>query len=183
VKQLSVTTDISAAPADLWAVLTDLASFPAWNPFITSADGALKPGARLAIRIQPPGGRAMTFRPTVTVLEEGRRLEWLGRLGVPGIFDGRHSFELTALPDGGTRLVQSETFTGVLVPFMRSVLDSTGAGFAMMNEALRERTEAAAREPGGRTVTGGTPTPGTATPGTATPGTASDSTATDRVGA
>jgi hypothetical protein len=178
VKQLSVTTDISAAPADVWAVLTDLASFPAWNPFITSADGALALGARLALRIQPPGGRAMTFRPTVTVLEDGCRLEWLGRLGIPGIFDGRHSFELTALPDGGTRLVQSETFTGVLVPFMRSVLDSTGAGFAMMNEALRERAEAAAREREGRTVARGK-----ATPGTSTPGTAPDGTATDRVGA
>lgn len=147
-KHLSVTTDISAPPAAVWAALTDLAAFAGWNPFITSADGELAVGSRLAIRIQPPGGRPMTFRPAVTALESGRRLEWLGRLGVPGIFDGRHSFELTELPDGGTRLVQEETFSGVLVPLMGQTLERTRDGFALMNEALRERAEAAVRDEG-----------------------------------
>ncbi|PFG39539.1 hypothetical protein ATJ97_2045 [Georgenia soli] len=161
-RTLSVITEIGAPPHVVWAALTDLAAFSEWNPFITSADGELKLGSRLAIRIQPPGGRPMTFRPSVRVLEDGRRLEWLGRLGVPGIFDGRHSFELTALPDGGTRLVQAETFSGVLVPLLGRTLERTREGFALMNEALRERAEAAAAdvgtaptEPAGMAGTGG----------------------------
>ena len=84
----------------------------------------------------------MTFRPTVTALEEGRRLEWLGHLLVPGLFDGRHSFVLHPLPHGGTRLVQSESFTGLLVPLLRATLARTEDGLAAMNEALRARAEA-----------------------------------------
>ena len=82
------------------------------------------------------------MRPTVTELVPGRVFEWWGHLGVRGIFDGRHRFELYA-SGTGTRLVQRETFTGLLVPLLANSLDGpTAAGFALMNEALRERAEA-----------------------------------------
>ncbi|WP_242471958.1 hypothetical protein [Blastococcus sp. TML/C7B] len=68
---------------------------------------------------------------------DGAVLEWLGHLGVPGLFDGRHRFELTATP-AGTRLVQSESFSGLLVRPLRGFLDGgTLAGFRAMNDALR----------------------------------------------
>ena len=74
-------------------------------------------------------------------LVPGRVLEWWGHLGIRGIFDGRHRFELSA-HGTGTRLVQRETFTGLLVPLMARTLDGpTAAGFALMNEALRTRAE------------------------------------------
>ena len=66
-RTISVTTDISAPRATVWAVLTDLAAYPAWNPFILTAEGELGVGSRLAVRIQPPGGGAMTFRPAAFV--------------------------------------------------------------------------------------------------------------------
>jgi hypothetical protein len=81
----------------------------------------------------------MTFHPTVTAVDPERRLAWLGRLLVPGLFDGAHSFTLEPLPDDRTRLTQSETFRGVLVPWSGGVLQRTEAGFAAMNEALRRR--------------------------------------------
>ena len=56
-----------------------------------------------------------------------------------GLFDGRHRFELTPTP-AGTHLVQSESFSGVLVRPLRGFLDGgTLAGFRAMNEALRRR--------------------------------------------
>ena len=136
--------EIDAAPATVWTILTDLARYPDWNPFITSATGTVATGERLVNRLQPPGGKALTFKPTITEVDEGRALEWLGRLGVPGVFDGRHRFEVD--PDGdGTRLVQTETFTGVLVPVLKKSLDTdTIAGFRAMNEALKARAEALA---------------------------------------
>jgi len=68
--------------------------------------------------------------------------EWLGRLVLPGLFDGRHRFEL--VPDGdGTRLVHTERFTGLLVPLLKKSLDTkTIAGFRAMNTALKARAEA-----------------------------------------
>lgn len=134
---ISAEVDIEAPPDAVWAQLTDLAGYAAWNPFIPSAAGTVEPGERLALRLQPPGGRALPIRPTVTEVVHGSVFEWLGHLGVPGLFDGRHRFELTATPQG-TRLVQSESFSGLLVRPLRSFLDGgTLAGFRAMNDALR----------------------------------------------
>jgi hypothetical protein len=122
----------------VWAELTNTKAFPTWNPFIQSLTGSLEVGARLEVRIAPPGGKPMTFRPTVTAVEANHRLEWLGRLVLPGVFDGRHSFTLSPVA-GGTRLTQAETFTGILVLLTASTLAKTEEGFRTMNEALRAR--------------------------------------------
>ncbi len=81
----------------------------------------------------------MTIRPHVTAASAGSTLEWLGHLGVPGVFDGRHRFELSATPTG-THVVQRESFRGLLVrPLRRSLDTGTLAGFEAMNAALRQR--------------------------------------------
>ena len=131
---------VRAPVGDLWETLTNLADYRTWNPFITAAAGTLRVGERLTLSIQPPGGRAMTFRPWVTAVEPHHYVEWLGRLALPGIFDGRHSFLLTPMPGGRTLIQQSETFTGVLAPFTGPLLARTRAGFVAMNEALAHQT-------------------------------------------
>lgn len=146
-KQLHTEIHVDAPPAVVWDVMNDLAAYPQWNPFVVSAAGTLAVGERLTVRLQPPGGRAATFRPVVTAVEPGRAFEWLGHLGVPGLFDGRHRYDLQ--PErGGTRFVQSEEFRGVLVPLMARSLD-TGIrqGFEAMNRALARRAEAVVAGP------------------------------------
>jgi hypothetical protein len=135
--------EIEAPPASVWAVLADTASYPAWNPFVQSIEGELRPGEHLRVRLQPPSGRGISLRPKVLVAEPGHELRWLGRLGLPRLFDGEHEFVLTEL-DGGrrTRFVQAETFRGVLVPFLGRALADTEKGFVAMNEALRDRVHA-----------------------------------------
>jgi hypothetical protein len=92
--------------------------------------------------MQPAGGRAMTFRPTVLEATEGRRLRWLGHLLVAGLFDGEHSFTIRPLGDGRVRLVQQEDFRGLLVPLLAGSLDRrTLPGFEQMNQALKRRAE------------------------------------------
>jgi hypothetical protein len=143
VKTIRVVTDIAAPVETVWAELSAVSEYAAWNPFITTFRGELVEGSRAEVRIAPPGGRPMTFRPTIIAVEPGKRLEWLGRLIMPGIFDGRHSFQLEALTDGTTRLTQAEEFSGFLVPLTGTMLERTRAGFEAMNEALRVRAEAA----------------------------------------
>ena len=141
-RTIEATTVIDAPANAVWGVLVDTARYPEWNPFIRRLDGDLVAGGRIAVEIAPPGGRPMTFRPTVTVLEPGRRLEWLGRLGLPGVFDGRHSFEVTALADGRSELRHTETFSGVLVPLTGKTLARTAEGFESMNAAVADRVAA-----------------------------------------
>jgi hypothetical protein len=83
----------------------------------------------------------MNFRPKVTAVETERVFEWLGHLGLPGVFDGRHRFEIDATPTG-SRLTHTEAFNGVLVRFMKKSLDGqTLQGFEAMNSALKARAE------------------------------------------
>lgn len=140
--QLETTIDITAPPETVWGILTDLEAYSDWNPFIISAEGTVAVGERLVNRMQQPGSKAMTLKPTVTAVEADSTFEWLGVLGVPGIFDGRHRFDLEATATG-TRLVHSEKFQGVLVRFMRKMVDNgTRQGFEEMNDALKTRAEA-----------------------------------------
>ena len=139
--ELHTEIDIEAPPETVWSILTDLDAYEQWNPFITSSSGTVAVGERLVNRLEPPGGRAMTFKPTVTVVEPERTFEWLGRLGLPGIFDGRHRFELERTSTG-TRLTHREHFSGALVRLMKKSLDTqTAAGFEEMNNALKSRAE------------------------------------------
>ena len=140
--QLHTVIDINASVEQVWRVLTDFSAYREWNPFIVSISGEIRPGARLKVRVQPPGGRGMTFRPTVLVADRNRELRWLGRLLFPGIFEGEHAFQITRLEKDRVHLVQRETFRGLLVPLLRRLLNGhTRAGFEAMNRALKERAE------------------------------------------
>jgi hypothetical protein len=141
-KELLTEIDIAASPERVWAVLIDFAAFPAWNPFIREASGEPKVGGKLRIRVVPPGSNAMVFKPTVLACDVNRELRWLGRLGIPGLFDGEHGFTLAPIDGGRTRLTQREVFTGVLVPLLAKSLDGgVKKGFEAMNRALKERVE------------------------------------------
>lgn len=142
--EIQTEIEINAPVETVWEILVDLGSYKDWNPFMVSSEGTVAVGERLTNRMQPPGGKGMTFRPVVTVVEPERVFEWLGRPRVPWVFDGRHRFELEAT-ETGTRLIHGEQFSGVMLLFMRKSLDThTLAGFQAMNEALKARAEAQA---------------------------------------
>ena len=108
---------------------------------MVDASGEPREGTRLRVTLAPPGGRRITLNPEVTAVEVAEVLEWWGHLGMRGLFDGRHRFELSAAGTG-TRMVQSEIFTGALVPFVARSLDrGTAEGFALMNSALKAQAE------------------------------------------
>jgi hypothetical protein len=100
------------------------------------------------VTLTPPTGRGATLKPKITEVKAGETLEWLGHVGIAGLFDGRHRFQLEPNEHGGTTVTHSETFTGVLVPLFARALDThTLAGFHMMNEALKARAEQDAGPP------------------------------------
>ena len=140
-REIAAEIDIEADATKVWAILTDFASYPDWNPFIPSAAGQLEQGARLRVRIQPPGARGMTFRPTVMEVDSLHELRWLGRFVIPGLVDGEHMFILTSIGEGRVHFVQREAFRGLLVPFLGGLAAATRRGFEEMNSALKARSE------------------------------------------
>lgn len=139
--ELVTVIDIAAPPEKVWSVLTDFSAYAAWNPFLTSAQGVLRVGSRLTIRLAPPGKPAVTVRPVIQELAPPRRLAWKGFALAPGFFDGEHCFDIEAVA-GGSRLTHSERFSGVFAALVEPLLlDATRHGFVSMNNALKLRAE------------------------------------------
>jgi hypothetical protein len=141
-KELSTSIEINASPSAVWQILTDFSRFPQWNPFIRSIRGEVTQGMQLHVQIQPPDGAGMTFHPKVLIAKPGNELRWLGRLLLPGLFDGEHRFQIEPLGEHRVRFVQSEIFSGLLVPLLWRSLDiKTRQGFEEMNQALKSQAE------------------------------------------
>jgi hypothetical protein len=140
-RRIETSIEIGAPPKKIWSILTDFPRMASWNPFIKSISGALAPGSRLAVHIAPPGKSGMRFKPTILAVNPERELRWLGRLLVPGVFDGEHYFLLEPIGSGRTRLTQGENFSGILVGVLGGALSATEAGFKTMNAALKQQAE------------------------------------------
>ena len=143
--EVTATTDVDAPPERVWDVLTDFGAFHAWNPFIREAHGSTELGGSVHVRVKPSLPVPLAFRATIIECEEGHRLRWRGHVVAPWVAAGDHTFEIEPLPDGRSRIIQRETFTGFLPKLAGRLLrDETRRGFEAMNHALAER---AAREP------------------------------------
>jgi hypothetical protein len=141
-RELRTEIDIDARPEVVWEILMDFEKYPEWNPFIKSISGDSKVDSRLEVRLEPDGGKPMTFEPKVVAADVNRKFAWRGKVLMSGIFDGQHEFILEPVAGGKARFVHREEFSGILVPILWPMLEArTKRGFTQMNEALKKRAE------------------------------------------
>ena len=141
---LSIHTEIliHAPAATIWKILTNFPAYPQWNPFIKSITGLVQAGQNIKVIIQSKPSKQMTFKPLVLKFIENEELSWQGKLLLRGIFDGIHNFELIEHTNGTTTFIQSESFSGLLVPVFASKLKTdTQNGFDAMNKKLKRLAE------------------------------------------
>jgi len=139
---VTATTQIDGPAQAVWDVLADTERYSEWNPFITRFDGQLNAGQRIAVQLQLPDRPVQRMQPTLQDVTPGASFSWLGHVGIAGILDGRHHFEVLPTSDTTCTLVQSERLSGLLLPAFRAMLlDKTPKAFELMNEALRARVE------------------------------------------
>ncbi|TYP88978.1 FAD-binding protein [Blastococcus xanthinilyticus] len=145
--EIRSSAELPGSAERVWQELTAFATFPAWNPFIRRAEGALVVGSRLRIRLRLDG-LPVPFRPTLTVVDPPYSLRWLAAQPIRGLFDVDRRFEITPLGPDRCRLTQSETATGLLAPLLlplgrRPIL----AGYRAFEAALRTRVAAPPSRP------------------------------------
>ncbi len=139
---LETRIEINASPEKVWQVLTDFKNYPSWNPFIKSLEGEMIVGRNFNVRIEPPEAQGMSFKPVLLAFEPAKEFRWKGKLLVRGLFDGEHQFTLIKNSDGSTTLIQSEKFSGILVPlFSKMINNNTRKGFELMNEKMKVLAE------------------------------------------
>lgn len=95
----------------------------------------------MTVVLEAQGRRPVTARTTVVEAAAGARFAWRGRLGPPGLFAGLHEFLLTELPGGGTRLVQRESFRGLVAAVVPGSPRGAHEGFTAFNDALKAHVE------------------------------------------
>lgn len=135
---------IDAPPERVWAVIVDFPSYAQWNTQLAWLGGTAGPGAELRLKLSAAGAEPYEFSPTVSHWEPNVRFAWLARTGLPRIFDGEHFFELEPLAGGKTKLVNRETYRGVLSMVMerQPMMAGAPAGFEKMNAEYKARAEA-----------------------------------------
>lgn len=137
-----VTEIIINAPANkVWQILTDTPKYAEWNPFLLQIKGEIKTGNQLENTMKN-GNSTMTFKPQVLQVIPETYFEWLGKLWVSGIFDGRHYFRLEKLDSNQTKLTHGEEFSGFLSGYvLRKNGNEIRQNFVEMNQALKKRAE------------------------------------------
>lgn len=131
---------IDRPPADVWKIVSNSTAYPVWNPFITRVDGDFREGETIRI-VLGVGPDSVVFKPTVLVVHPEQDLCWRGSVWIRGVFDGTHCIHLMAVT-GGTRLEQTESFSGLLVGRLtQDVIKETQMNFQAMNTAVKRRVE------------------------------------------
>lgn len=143
-KTISATVTINAAPAEVWAVLSDVGRWPEWRPHVSRATGAIQAGSRVAVARVLPSGRTVITRTRIVAVQPGVEARARSALGAES------SFKLNPI-DSGTRteFVNSSSVPGHLVWLLWLVFALAGRKWAAdaqtrldrVNQALKRRTE------------------------------------------
>mgnify|MGYP003556127030 CR=1 FL=1 len=143
-KSFSVSIRISARPEEIWAILTDAADYPSWNPTVEKVEGRIAPGQRVTVHAKISPGRA--FPLSVTEFVPAKRMVWTG--GLPfGLFTGERTFELTP-SEGGVEFSMREAFRGLLSPLITRSIPDLQPSFEAFAAALKMRAEGLASSKG-----------------------------------
>jgi hypothetical protein len=135
------TTDIEASAESVMAALSDIDGWARWTPGLTEVrrrPGPLAPGQKFTMLIKPASFhpplhvRCKLYQLTPTYIEWGGDL--LGSVV-------RHSFELTPLEGGRTRVRQHEYATGIMALLARVAEPGIHKHDLRWQNALRDKLE------------------------------------------
>jgi hypothetical protein len=140
--ELYAEIQIDASVERVWDVLMDFERYPEWNPFIQSISGSGEIGSKLKVKLKLEGRKPAAFKPKVLAKQPHEEFRWLGKLLLPGIFDGEHILLIREEGDGRVKFIQQEYFRGIFAAsILRRIGEATQQGFEAMNKALKERAE------------------------------------------
>lgn len=139
----SVTVEIDAPQALVWAVLVDYDRYPEWNPYTVRVEARLEVGADVVLHLPHPGKpeEKMENVEVMRVIDAPRHLQYDTADNLPGIFAVRDQW-VEDLGGGRSSYRTTDVFSG---EYAQVAFDLQGQwvkeGFDAVAHALKARAE------------------------------------------
>jgi len=133
-------TEIEASADTVWAIISNFSKWSDWHK--SSVEVRTKNGVPIVLKTQMAGVPLRINLNKVKIVER-RHLEWSGTLPIIGsLLSGIRKFTLSALSESRCKLIQEETFCGVLSGFVkRKLITSYQHRYDLHNEKIKAIAE------------------------------------------
>jgi hypothetical protein len=136
---------VQTPPETIWAIVSDINGYAAWNPLYTRSEGEVQFDAVLNLEVALPGEAPRTIRATVVDWTPYEQIIWRVSL-FAGLLRTTRYIEIEKLGDENCIFSNGEIFEGPMIRFLtRKARRAVKAGFTLMGEAVRDKAEAAFR--------------------------------------
>ena len=135
--------EISAPPAKVWSLITDINSWQEWSPTINASQGEAKVGSKLSITMmgKEEGKDGPKYNPKILKLDKPNYFHWRAHMMASFIFTNDKIFEIKETSTG-TKLIHTETFKGLMAAMFRGQMTKgVPPMLNAMNQALKEKAE------------------------------------------
>ena len=131
-RETSISIEIKADAPIIWALLTNAADYPRWNPTVISIEGNIALGAKIKLKsILDP---KRTFKLKVKELESEKRLVW-------GDGQGNRIYTLAKSDKEFVIFTMTEKIGGLMFPLYAKYIPPFDESFEQFASALKKEAE------------------------------------------
>ena len=131
-RSTSVSIDINADPAIVWALLTKASDYPRWNSTVISIQGNIALGEKIKLKSTLDAKR--TFKLKVKKFEPEKKL-------VLGDNQGNRVYTITKNSNGTTIFLMTEKIGGLMFPLYAKMIPSFDQSFEQFANDLKKESE------------------------------------------
>lgn len=141
-REIKSEIQIEAPASKVWSVITDFTNWKSWNPIVNQVSGNAASGSKLRVTMKGKDGKdGGSYEPVILDFDAPNHLRWRGKMMAGFLMTNDKIFELKEV-NGGTHLVQKETFSGLMVPLFWSKMEKwVPSMLDSMNQALKAKAE------------------------------------------
>jgi len=131
-RETSVSIEIKADPAIIWALLTNASDYPRWNATVTSIEGNIASGEKIKLRSILDAKR--TFKLKMKAFEPEKKLVW-------GDGQGNRACILTKNNNGTVTFSMTEKIGGLMFPMYAKMIPPFDQSFEQFAGDLKKEAE------------------------------------------
>jgi uncharacterized protein YndB with AHSA1/START domain len=131
-RETTVSIDIKANEAKVWALLTNAVDYPRWNSTVTSIKGNIALGEK--IRLKSVLDAKRTFKLKVKEFEVNKRMVWADK-------QGKRVYTITKNPNGSVLFTMTEKIGGFMFPLYAKKIPPFDSTFEQFARDLKKEAE------------------------------------------